>query len=335
MPKDEENICQTKEAQGLAEGLQNYQAGNFAQSVKNCREVLRQYPWNAEAMHLLGGTFIAMQQYDSAVRVIKQAIAIDPNNPALYSDAGIALQKLNRPEEAAANYQVALAIKPNFTEALKNLAVLAKGQSPEDSGPIDPADSIYHNSKERINKAFYTTAFAIRQYYSQERIRFFQTCLELLIDKGVPIKNKHIVDVGCGMGYQLKLLLKYQPASLTGLDFSRVAIEIARLLCPGGRFYEFDIYERYNEKFDVVICTEVLEHLLYPRKALENILSMMNSNGCAFLTVPNGRTDTFDGHLNFWSPESWGIFIEENCVDFDITRGTLGKKNIYALIRSR
>ena len=332
---NKKSACQINPAQVLAEGLHNYHADNFDQAAKNCREVLQEHPRNAEAMNLLGAVFIATKQYDSAVRLIKQAIAIDPGNPAFYSNAGAALQKLNRPEEAAANYQVALAIKPDFTDALNNLALLAKEQSPKDFGHIDPTEPLYQNSKERINKRLCTTAFAIRQYYTEERIRFFQECLQLLIDKGLLIENKHVVDVACGMGYQLKLFLKYKPASLTGLDFSLVAIEIAKLLCPGVRLYEFDIYEKYNETFDVVICTQALEHLLYPDTALRNIFSMINPNGCAFLTVPNGRTDTFSGHLNFWSPESWKVFIETIGKDFEITCGMLSNKNIYALVRSR
>ena len=335
MVKNEENLCQIRPSQTLAGGLDHYHAGNFAETMRVCREVLREYPENAEAIHLLGMAFIAAGQYHSAVETIKQAIAIDPNHPAYYSSVGVALQKLNRWEEAAANYQVALAIKPDFADALDNLSLLAIEQCRLDSSAFDPADPLYLNSSERIDKGLCSTAFAIRQYYSDERIRFFQTCLQLLKDSGIAIEDKHIVDVACGMGYQLRLVSEYKPASLTGLDFSRVAIEIARLLCPGGRFCEFDIYQKYNETFDVVICTEALEHLLYPSTALKNIVSMIRPQGCAFLTVPNGRMDTFDGHINFWSPESWGIFIKENCEGFDIRCGDLRKENIYALVRSR
>jgi SAM-dependent methyltransferase len=242
---------------------------------------------------------------------------------------------LNRWEEAAANYQVALALKPDFAEALNNLALLAKEQCPRDSSAMDPADSVYQNSRELIDRSLCSTPFAIRQYYSDERIRFYQACLQLLKDSGTALQDKHVVDVACGMGYPLRLVLEYRPAGLTGLDFSRVAIEIAKLLCPAGRFFEFDIFQKYHETFDVVICTEVLEHLLHPSVALKNVLSMIRPGGCAFLTVPNGRLDTFDGHINFWSPESWRIFIEEHCEGFDVRCGAVRKENIYALIRSR
>lgn len=335
MVKNGESLCQTRPSQALAEGMAQYHAGNFAETMMVCREVLRECPGNTEALHLLGMSFIAAGQYDSAVETLKRAVAMDAGHPAYYSSLGIALQRLNRWQEAAAYYQVALAIKPDFADALDNLNLLAKEQCCRDSGVIDPADCLYQNSRERIDKGLCSTPFAIRQYYSDERIGFYQTCLQLLKDYGISLQDKHLVDVACGMGYQLRLVLEYHPAALTGLDFSRVAVEIARLLCPGGRFYEFDIYQKYHETFDVVICTEAMEHLLYPSIALKNILSMIRLGGCAFLTVPNGRMDTFDGHINFWSPESWRIFIEEHCEGFDIRCGALRKENIYALIRSR
>ena len=335
MAQNEESLCQIRPSQALAEGLNQYRAGRFAETMRICQEVLRESPGNAEALHLLGMCLIAAGQYDGAVETFKQAIAMNPGHPAYYSSAGAALQKLNRWQEAVAHYQVALAIKPDFAEALDHLSLLAQEPCCRNSDAIDPADCLYQNSRERIDKGLCSTPFAIRQYYSDERIRFYQTCLQLLKDCGVSLQDKHVVDVACGMGYQLRLVLEYHPAGLTGLDFSSVAVEIARLLCPGARFHEFDIYQKYHETFDVVICTEALEHLLYPSIALKNILSMIRSGGCAFLTVPNGRMDTFDGHINFWSPESWRIFIEEHCEGFDVRCGALRKENIYALIRSR
>ncbi len=328
-------FCQMTPSQRLARGRDHYRAGNFSETIRVCREILCECPGNTEALHLLGMTFIAAEQYDSAVETIKRAIATAPNQPAYYSSMGVALQKLNRWQEAAANYQVALAIKPDFADALDNLSLLAGEQCRRDSGVIDPTDSLYLNSRERIDKDLCRTPFAIRQYYCDERIRFFQMCLQLLKDSGITLEGKQVVDVACGMGYQLRLVSEYKPAGLTGLDFSRVAIEIAKLLCPGGRFYEFDIYQKYPETFDVIICTEALEHLLYPSRALNNIVSIIRPAGCAFLTVPNGRIDTFEGHINFWSPESWRIFIEEHCEGFDIRCGALRKENLYALIRSR
>lgn len=51
----------------------------------------------------------------------------------------------------------------------------------------------------------------------------------------------------------------------------------------------------------------------------EDVLTLMSSHGIDFhgksvvdvgcCTVPEGRRDTFLGHINFWSPESWREFV--------------------------
>ena len=42
-----------------------------------------------------------------------------------------------------------------------------------------------------------------------------------------------------------------------------------------------------NERFDVVICADVLEHLRDPRPLLEKLPSFLNEGGCALMSLPN------------------------------------------------
>ena len=42
-----------------------------------------------------------------------------------------------------------------------------------------------------------------------------------------------------------------------------------------------------NEKFEVVICADVLEHLRDPRPLLEKLPSFLNEGGCALMSLPN------------------------------------------------
>lgn len=42
-----------------------------------------------------------------------------------------------------------------------------------------------------------------------------------------------------------------------------------------------------NEKFDVVICADVLEHLRDPKPLLEKLASFLNEGGCALMSLPN------------------------------------------------
>ncbi|MCF6241394.1 MAG: class I SAM-dependent methyltransferase, partial [Bacteroidales bacterium] len=117
-----------------------------------------------------------------------------------------------------------------------------------------------------------------------------------------------------------------------GYDASNVAVEIAKKHLPNGVFKEFDIYKPSDENFDVLFCMEVLEHLLYPEKAMKNIIGRMHEDSVLLLTVPNGRKDSWLGHINFWSPESWNIFIELNSNGFPFKTGELSDTALYAII---
>jgi len=101
------------------------------------------------------------------------------------------------------------------------------------------------------------------------------------------------------------------------------ALAIARSQLPEIDFQYLDVYKPTTAQFDVIFCVEVLEHLLYPDTALHNIVQMLAPNGVALLTVPNGRIDTFEGHINFWSPESWKVLLERNGESCDIDTGLL------------
>lgn len=114
----------------------------------------------------------------------------------------------------------------------------------------------------------------------------------------------------------VNLIKGSSPKSVTGYDFSQVAIEKAQILLPHGKFQVADIYKSSKAKGDIVLCTEVLEHLENPKIALQNVISSIVSSGLALITVPDGRIDYSLYHINFWSPESWKNFIENACGDY-------------------
>lgn len=147
-----------------------------------------------------------------------------------------------------------------------------------------------------------------------------------------------IADVGCGTGVLVDRLKKdFTASEIKGYDFSRAKIEQCQA------YYGYDnevfavhnIYENLQEDWDILIATEVLEHLEYPGYALETLIKSLKPKGRLFVTVPDGREDSFHGHIHFWSPESWRLFLE----DFEgeyirIEAGCLKDKN-YALMQKQ
>ncbi len=72
---------------------------------------------------------------------------------------------------------------------------------------------------------------------------------------------------------------------------------------------------------------------MYPEVALKNIIDMMGKDSACLITVPNGRLDQYEGHINFWSPESWEVFIKSNSGGLHFKIGTINNnKNNFALI---
>jgi trans-aconitate methyltransferase len=73
-----------------------------------------------------------------------------------------------------------------------------------------------------------------------------------------------VVEIGCGPGQLASLLMEQGVEQYVGLDFSSKAITMAEASVPRGRFFVGDARTTaiYNDfEHDLVICTEVLEHI--------------------------------------------------------------------------
>ena len=102
----------------------------------------------------------------------------------------------------------------------------------------------------------------------------------------LPIRS--IADVGCGDGFVLDMLLTPRP-NLTGVgaDLDHEALSRGRALFPNIPFVRADIRQLpYPARsFDLVVCTEVLEHLPDPQVALREICRV-SGRYCLF-SVPH------------------------------------------------
>lgn len=196
-------------------------------------------------------------------------------------------------------------------------------------------ESIQWNTLESTDKIYASQDYK-NIIFSKEHQLFFHQIMDLIDKKGIQINDKVVADFGCGIGNLIFHLNKtHQPISSYGFDFSSEAIELAKKRVPYGHFQVHDIYTEPEMKFDVIFCTETLEHLLYPDIALKNLQTSLNEKGFLLITVPDGRKDTFAGHINFWSLESWTFFIEKNCLNNKFETGFINKNNLFAVIKKQ
>ena len=114
-------------------------------------------------------------------------------------------------------------------------------------------------------------------------------------------ENFKVLDIGCGNG---RNLFFRNDLDMVGIELSKELYERAKINCPKARIINSDINELDNikdEKFDLIICTAVLEHLEYPEKTVSNIYSLLSENGITVWTVPDPfweKIATSVGHLD-------------------------------------
>ena len=100
------------------------------------------------------------------------------------------------------------------------------------------------------------------------------------------------LDLGCGTG-NITIPLSSLGYKLTGIDISPENINTAKSkqITGNNPFFFVGDAEHFSiekENLDFVICSEVLEHLKYPHKALNLIKGILRNNGLLIITVPNG-----------------------------------------------
>jgi ubiquinone/menaquinone biosynthesis C-methylase UbiE len=105
-----------------------------------------------------------------------------------------------------------------------------------------------------------------------------------------------VLDVGCGQGSFLEeLLTEFPTIRPYGIDLSSEAVKLAKLRVPKGQFWVLDIEEEYLKKtFDLVVCSEVLEHIAKDLSALKNLAHMTGKY--LIISSLQGRMRSFEAH---------------------------------------
>lgn len=147
------------------------------------------------------------------------------------------------------------------------------------------------------------------QQINKGNLRKFNAFTEARYIKHINLIKKHlkilsfnkqevidVLDVGCGDGVLLYLLNKHlrkYKFNIHGVDLSEKALEVAKNKIPGGNFIKTDIYNStfQENNFDLIISSDVIEHVNHPDKMLVEIKRVAKKNALIIIGTPIKYTE--------------------------------------------
>ena len=111
--------------------------------------------------------------------------------------------------------------------------------------------------------------------------------------------NGSILDVGCGTGHLAQLLRKSGFGDIHGADWNDPAVIVPGALSSFKQINLNDqtLEDEIDSKFDIIICSDTLEHLERPAKVMRSMRRLLKDTGSIYVTIPNG--------MNFFQRLSW------------------------------
>lgn len=124
---------------------------------------------------------------------------------------------------------------------------------------------------------------------------------------------KTILDAGCAQHYLLEMITQKFPVKGYGCDLSHQIIAANQQRAPHCEFKQLDLEKSTwgNQQFDVVISSEVIEHIHDWQAAVKNLASM--AKHYLLITVPGGRkrrVDEIVGHYRHFQGKELIAAIE-------------------------
>lgn len=132
-------VIDTRKA--IQAAVQHLQMGNSLKAEQLCREILRVYPDNSDALHFLGVLAYQTKNYDNAKAFIQKSLEVNPRNAYAHFNLGNVLKEKGLLDDALVSYERALQLTPAFPDAWHNRGIVLQAK-----GLLDEAAKCYERA---------------------------------------------------------------------------------------------------------------------------------------------------------------------------------------------
>lgn len=147
---------------------------------------------------------------------------------------------------------------------------------------------------DRLNLPSYSIAYS----WQKTKKKILDLSSEVIEKKLETNKKVRVLDIGCGDGgdiFRLAKKFEGEDVEFVGIELSKPFVNFANEVAKRKGFSRCEFFyqdiekETPNGKFDLIISSEVLEHLKDPKAVLKRAYSILNKEGFILVTTPNGK----------------------------------------------
>ena len=119
--------------------------------------------------------------------------------------------------------------------------------------------------------------------------------IAILKKLNISLKNKKILEVGAGDGINFiafKKEFSISEDNYHAIELDEKSIKVCKkrgIKNITNEFFNKQILDKIDARFDAIICFEVLEHQINPKEFLDTCFKLLKKDGLLIITVPNGK----------------------------------------------
>ena len=178
-------------------------------------------------------------------------------------------------------------------------------------------------TKNKTEDEYYYDLFVLNKDWSTKRLNSdedsrLNAILELYKNLDIKIDTPYMVDVGAGRGWLGGYFSKI--ANVDAIEPVRSVVEHGKKLYPAVTFYAMgpdDYLKKYpKNKFDILLCSEVLEHVIDKTSFVAVLSKLVKKGGHALISTPRKELYTEWAKKNGLPPqpvEEW--ITTEECLE--------------------